>query len=294
VARIADRLKENALGDYFVDSSCIDCDTCRQIAPQVYGRLDTAGQTIVIRQPETPWERHRAAMGLVACPTASIGTESKADVGPAATSFPDPITEGVFYCGYASESSFGASSYLVVRPSGNVLVDSPRAARPLLDRIAALGGVRTMILTHRDDVADHAAIHRAFGCERVIHELDVDLGTSCVERKIQGREPVRLDAELTVVPVPGHTRGSVALLYRDEVLFSGDHVWYEAVPQRLHASRSVCWYSWAEQTRSMELLAELPFEWVLPGHGGRWHAPSREAMRAEVRALAERMAKKRG
>jgi glyoxylase-like metal-dependent hydrolase (beta-lactamase superfamily II)/ferredoxin len=292
VARVADRLSENVPGDYFVDSSCIDCDTCRQLAPDTYGRFDAASQSIVFRQPETPAERHRAAMALVACPTASIGTERKADVGPAAASFPELVTGDVYYCGYASESSFGASSYLVVRPSGNVLVDSPRAARPLLDRIAALGGVRLMILTHRDDVADHEAIHRAFGCDRIIHEQDLDAGTAGAERKVSGDAPVRLDADLTLIPVPGHTGGSVALLYRDEVLFSGDHVWYEPMLQRLHASRHVCWHSWAEQTRSMERLVEFPFTWVLPGHGRRWQAPSREAMRAEVRALAERMARK--
>ncbi len=292
MARTADRLRENAPGDYFVDSTCIDCDTCRQVAPDVYERFDTVGQTIVVRQPQTPAERHRAAMALVACPTASIGTACKADVGPAASAFPEPIAADVYYCGYASESSFGASSYLLVRPGGNVLVDSPRAARPLMERIAALGGVRLMILTHRDDVADHDAFHRAFGCERVMHESDVDAGTADVERKIRGVDPVRIDADLTVVPVPGHTRGSVALLHRDEHLFSGDHVWYEGLLARLHAARSVCWYSWAEQTRSMERLAELSFEWVFPGHGRRWRAPSREAMRAEVRALAERMRRK--
>ncbi len=262
------------------------------IAPEIYGRFDAAGQTIVFRQPEAAELRHRAAMALVACPTASIGTSSKADVGPAAASFPERIVGDVYYCGYASESSFGAASYLIVRPNGNVLIDSPRAARPLLDRLEALGGVRTMILTHKDDVADHEAIHRAFGCERVIHASDVDAGTSGVERQLHGREPARLDAELTVIPVPGHTRGSVALLYKDEVLFSGDHVRYEGLLQRLHASPSVCWYSWAEQTRSMELLAEYAFEWVLPGHGRRWHAPSREAMREAVRRLAERMARR--
>lgn len=31
------RVPENAPGDFFVDSTCIDCDTCRQIAPQVFG-----------------------------------------------------------------------------------------------------------------------------------------------------------------------------------------------------------------------------------------------------------------
>ncbi len=292
MARSSDRLTENAPGDYFVDASCIDCGTCRVIAPETYGRFDAAGQTIVFRQPATAEQRHRAAMALVACPTASIGTARKEDVGPAAASFPEPIAGDVHYCGYAAESSFGAASYLIVRPAGNVLIDSPRAARPLLDRIAALGGVRTLILTHKDDVADHEALHHTFGCERVIHEEDVGAGTASVERKLRGREPVRLDADLTVIPVPGHTRGSVALLYKDEFLFSGDHVWYEGLLQRLHASPSVCWYSWAEQTRSMRLLSEYAFEWVLPGHGRRWHAPSRPAMQDAVRRLAERMAKR--
>ena len=176
MARIADRLNQNAPGDYFVDASCIDCDTCRQVAPDVYLRLDEVGQSVVRRQPETAGERRRAAMALVACPTASIGTSRKDEVGAAAVAFPDPVTGDVHYCGYASEATFGAASYLIVRPGGNVLVDSPRAARPLLDRIAALGGVRTMILTHRDDVADHETFHRTFGCDRVIHRSDVDGG----------------------------------------------------------------------------------------------------------------------
>jgi glyoxylase-like metal-dependent hydrolase (beta-lactamase superfamily II) len=228
-------------------------------------------------------------MALVACPTASIGTASRADVGAASRAFPEMVAPDVYYCGYASETSFGAASYLVRRPSGNVLIDSPRAAKPLLERIAALGGVRVMILTHRDDVADHEAFRRAFGCDRVIHEGDVDPGTAGAEIKIRGVEPVRLDDDLTVIPVPGHTEGSIALGVADRYLFSGDHLWYETVLRRLHASPSVCWYSWTEQIRSMERLSAFTFEWVFPGHGRRWQAPSAAAMRAEVSALAARM-----
>lgn len=291
--RLVDRLKENAPGDYFVDSSCIDCDTCRQIAPQIYARSDEAGQSIVARQPRTDDERLRAAMALVACPTASIGTSTKVDVARAVDAFPEPIAPDVYYCGYASETSFGASSYLLRRREGNVLVDSPRAAKPLLERIAALGGVRTMILTHRDDIADHEAIHRAFGCDRVIHEADVEPGTAGAEIKITSDAPARLAPDLTVIPVPGHTRGSVALLAGNRYLFSGDHLWYEPLIRRLNASPSVCWHSWAEQIRSMDRLAEFDFEWIFPGHGRRYQAASTEAMRTEVRALAARM-KKRG
>ena len=57
----------------------------------------------------------------------------------------------------------------------------------------------------------------------------------------------------------------------------------------LNASRSVCWYNWDEQIRSMELLLDFDFEWVLPGHSRCYHADSPEAMRREVRTLVERM-----
>jgi hypothetical protein len=41
--------------------------------------------------------------------------------------FPLPTEcEDVFHCGFASEDSFGATSWLVRRPEGNVMMDSPR------------------------------------------------------------------------------------------------------------------------------------------------------------------------
>ena len=88
--------------------------------------------------------------------------------------------------------------------------------------------------------------------------------------------------------MPGHTRGSQALLYRDEILFTGDHLWGSEAGDGLDASRGVCWYSWAEQTRSMAKLLAFDFEWVLPGHGPRFHAPARK-MRAELEKLIARM-----
>jgi glyoxylase-like metal-dependent hydrolase (beta-lactamase superfamily II)/ferredoxin len=288
MARIAERLPENAEGDFYVDASCIDCATCRLVAPTVFGSLDR-DLSYVRRQPATDEERTRALMALVACPTASIGTVHRTDASAAALAFPERIEDEVFFCGFTAESSFGASSYLVARPGGNVLVDSPRAAGPLLRRIADMGGVRLMFLTHRDDVADHARFRRHFGCERVLHAGDVSAGTADVERKIEGRNPVRLSDDLTVIPTPGHTRGSAVLLYRNRFLFTGDHLMGTEDSGRLHASRGVCWYSWPEQVRSMERLLDFEFEWVLPGHGGRYRAESPAAMRQEIERVLARM-----
>src|SRR5262249_13004244 len=133
MARVADRLPENAAGDLFVDAQCIDCDTCRELAPSVFARADR-GLSYVARQPAGADARQQALQALVSCPVAAIGSVSKADVRAAARSLPVEIVDGVYACGWASVDSFGAQSYLIRRPGGNVLVDSPRAARPLLRR----------------------------------------------------------------------------------------------------------------------------------------------------------------
>jgi glyoxylase-like metal-dependent hydrolase (beta-lactamase superfamily II)/ferredoxin len=285
MARPEHRLPHNAEGDFFVDDSCIDCDTCRSLAPGVFGRAADFEQSFVEHQPVSDDDRQRALMALVACPTASIGTLRKIDVTPGIQAFPTPVVDDVYYCGFASEASFGAASYLIRRPEGNVLVDSPRASRPLVQRLRALGGVRTMFLTHRDDVADHAVFRRELGCERVLHRADLSPSTADIERPLDGDEPVDLGPGLLAIPVPGHTPGSTALLYDERILFSGDHVWWSPGRGRLHASRCVNWYSWEDQLSSLRRLLEFRFTWILPGHGRRFHAPTPEAMRAELQRL---------
>jgi glyoxylase-like metal-dependent hydrolase (beta-lactamase superfamily II)/ferredoxin len=286
VARLATRLPENAPGDLFVDASCIACDTCRRIAPETFGGGED-DPSFVRLQPRSAGDRHRALMALVACPVAAIGTTAT-DRGTAAAarSFPEAVSPGddVHACGWAARSSFGASSWLVLRPGGNVLVDSPRFARPLLERIRALGGARWLFLTHRDDVADHARWAEALGCERVLHGRDVSAGTRDVERRLEGDAPVTLDRDLLAIPVPGHTAGSTALLHRGRDLFSGDHLWGDA-EGRLGASRSVCWWSWGEQVRSLERLLGHGFQRVFPGHGRPWVAPSAASARGSLADL---------
>jgi glyoxylase-like metal-dependent hydrolase (beta-lactamase superfamily II)/ferredoxin len=287
MARLAARLEENAPGAFFVDDSCIDCGACREIAPASFGRSPQRAQSFVTSQPSGGDGELRALMALVACPTASIGTFPKKPLGTALTAFPEHLEEGVYYCGWHSEASYGASSYLIVRPGRNVLVDSPRASTPLLKRIEALGGVRTMVLSHQDDVADHAEFARRFGCERIMHTADA--GTLPVEREITSQDPVALDEELTLIPVPGHTRGSVALLYRETFLFTGDHLWWDEDDHRLDMGRGVCWYSWHDQLRSLERLRSFQFRWVLPGHGQRFRADSPEAMRTTLEEAIVRL-----
>jgi glyoxylase-like metal-dependent hydrolase (beta-lactamase superfamily II)/ferredoxin len=288
MANPAERLPQNVAGDFFVDATCIDCDACRQLAPSVF--RDHGEQSSVYHQPETEEETRRALLSLVACPTGSIGAGRKHDVRVAIDAFPMQISENVYFCGFTSEASFGAWSYLILRPEaagGNVLVDSPRFAGPLVKRIAALGGVSTMFLTHRDDVADHDRFAKKFGCTRIMH-ADDGAARYATERIIEGEAEVRLDRDLTIIPTPGHTRGHMLLLYKNKFLFTGDHLAWSPARETLTAFRSVSWYSWPEQTRSMTKLLDYSFEWVLPGHG-RIHQDTPAAMRAHLRRCIEWM-----
>jgi glyoxylase-like metal-dependent hydrolase (beta-lactamase superfamily II)/ferredoxin len=267
MASPAKRLKANAPGAFYVDATCIDCATCRWVAPASFEGQGEASR--VYRQPETPEEVRRAEMAILACPVAAIGSEAKRDLTAARAAFPDPIEYPVHHCGYHSEDSFGAASYLILRADGNVLVDSPRFARPLVERIEALGGIRYMHLTHMDDVADHAKFQAHFGCERILHAADIRSGTRGVEIKIDGEEPVDFAPDLTLIPTPGHTRGSMCLLFNDRFLFTGDHIAWSPTLGQIYAFRGVCWYDWAALSRSVERLSAYRFEWILPGHGYR-------------------------
>jgi glyoxylase-like metal-dependent hydrolase (beta-lactamase superfamily II)/ferredoxin len=270
MARSALRIAENAPGDFFVDSTCIDCDACRLIAPTVF--YDIGDQSAVYHQPESAEELLAAQRALISCPTASIGDVAKRDMRAAVASLPEPIAEDVFRCGYTSESSFGAISYYL--RDSKTLVDSPRFANPLVRNIEMLGGVDRMLLTHQDDVADHEKFHERFGCQRFLHRDDIRSRTASVEVQPKGLDPFRVNDDFLMIPTPGHTKGHSVFLYREKFLFTGDHLAWDPDDERLIAFRNACWYSWSEQITSMSRLLDFSFEWVLPGHGRPVHLPA--------------------
>lgn len=291
MADLKKRLSDNVAGEFFVDSTCIDCDTCRQLAPETFE--DAGNYSFVYAQPETEKQTREALRALLACPTGSIGTLHKQDTREVVKDFPLLLEEGVYYSGFNSPKSYGGSSYFIQHPEGNWLVDSPKYLPHLIRRFEELGGVKYIFLTHRDDVAEASKYAKNFKSQRIIHRADLSAQPDA-EIVISGDEPVKLEAihqvspEFLIIPTPGHTRGHCVLLYKNRFLFTGDHLWWSRAYKRLNASRGVCWYSWAEQTKSMEKLQNFTFEWVLPGHGQRIKLPS-AVMQRELAALVERM-----
>jgi ferredoxin len=288
MAHLTQRRTENIDGDFYVDRTCIDCDTCRWMAPTVF--TSVGEMSAVYHQPDSLQERLQALQALLSCPTGSIGTISKPDdIRQAHASLPILIADNVYHCGYHSEKSYAAASYLIQHPDGNILVDSPRFTPPLVKQIEAMGGVKYMYLTHRDDVADHQKFHEHFGCDRILHRDDITTDTRSVERQLVGTEPSELTPDALIIPVPGHSKGHTVLLYNNKFLFTGDHLAFRRQIGHLGAFRDFCWYSWPEQVNSMHRLAKYDFEWVLPGHGRRYHADV-ETMRSQMQQCLDWMA----
>lgn len=285
MADLKKKLASNIDGLFFVDNTCIDCDTCRQLAPDVF--TDDGNYSVVYHQPVSDSEQRNASRALVACPTGSIGTIEKIDLKSAIGDFPLLVTDNIYYNGFVSADSFGASSYFIQRPEGNWMIDSPKWMTHLVKRFENAGGLSHIFLTHQDDVADADRYAKHFGAKRIIHQFELHAQPDS-EIVLDGEEDVFFSDDIRIIHTPGHTRGSCVLLYKNKYLFTGDHLWWSRKRKSLSAGRSVAWYSWREQARSMEKLLNYDFEWVLPGHGERINLPIEE-MKLGLETLIQRM-----
>ena len=72
-----DKNPRNIPGKYYTDHSCIDCDLCREIAPEIFKRDDEEGLTYVWHQPVTQEDFAQAELARDNCPTETIGNDGE-------------------------------------------------------------------------------------------------------------------------------------------------------------------------------------------------------------------------
>lgn len=310
-AMARERRSQNIAGDVFVDTSCIDCDTCRWLAPKTFRH--ESGQSAVYSQPEGPEERKLALAAAVACPTGSIRTETPTpEMKDAQLMFPMPMNdEGtVYYLGFTSPDTFAASSWLCISPTANLMIDIPRYNSGLARRIEKIieqrgrPGSRLdyIVMSHKDDVAGHAKWAERFtGVPRMIHKTECNdyQGTDACEIKLtlgdeKNDDRMRLTDDIEILHVPGHTWGSIAVLDRhSQSLFTGDHLFYSPKLGHLFGSTRFISYSWREVQRSTSKLTEEPFLHLYPGHGRAFHFVDANDRREVLRKTVEKMSKAR-
>jgi ferredoxin len=73
MADLANKYEVNVPGKYYVDNQCIDCDLCRETAPDNFKRNEDGGYSFVYKQPESPEEEARCKEAKEGCPVEAIG-----------------------------------------------------------------------------------------------------------------------------------------------------------------------------------------------------------------------------
>lgn len=71
----SDKWPENAPGKFYVDEQCIDCDLCRETAPDFFTRNDDGGYSFVFKQPSSQSEIDECMEALEGCPVEAIGDD---------------------------------------------------------------------------------------------------------------------------------------------------------------------------------------------------------------------------
>lgn len=78
MANKTDKWPKNVSGKFYVDEQCIDCDLCRETAPDFFKRDDDGGYSYVYKQPSTADEIDLCKEALEGCPVNAIGDDGEA------------------------------------------------------------------------------------------------------------------------------------------------------------------------------------------------------------------------
>src|SRR5215208_5652266 len=136
------RLPSNVAGNFYVDSTCINCDACRQLASDSFEEI--GDHSAVTMQPHGEEQLHGAYQALLACPVGSVGTvlSDRTRMQAAMASIPLRLEDDVHYCGVNPDKSFAANRLLVQHPAVNWLIDSPRYIKHVVDAFDRMGDIR--------------------------------------------------------------------------------------------------------------------------------------------------------
>ncbi|WP_279351929.1 4Fe-4S domain-containing protein [Erythrobacter litoralis] len=271
--------REGKTAEWSVAKRCINCMASRSVAPDLL--IERNGQSVFAKQPEIPAELEAAWKAAQLCPVGAV--RPPPDTPKPGALFPEEIA-GYFRMGHNTRGSYGAHSYFGHAGAINFLVDGPGWSIQLAQWMKDRGGLDHVLLTHRDDIGDSKRYAEHFDADVWIHEADAD-AAPFANRIIRDDDLASPDSAIRIIPVPGHTRGSVVYLTNGNTLFTGDTLAWDHRKEQLRGYRRYCRFDWNRQIASITSLRDLGFTRVFAGHGGSIDLPVSEMVRHVDRLL---------
>ncbi len=143
---------------------------------------------------------------------------------PANTKSPRPILPGIFAF-TPNRDTLGATSYLIVEKSGNILLDCPAWTEVNQEFIQSQGGIDYLIISHRGGIGKNLLqMQQALNCQVIVQEQEAYL---VPEVKVTPfADGLNLSPDLELIWTPGHSPGSACLYWQEQggILFTGRHL----------------------------------------------------------------------
>ncbi|HIK44947.1 MAG TPA: MBL fold metallo-hydrolase [Leptolyngbyaceae cyanobacterium M65_K2018_010] len=170
---------------------------------------------------------------------------------------PRPVL-GTVFAFPPNRDTLGGTAYLIVNNDspgtmGSILVDAPPWDDVTQDFIATQGGVRWLVITHRNALGQTAAIQKCLGCEVVIQEQEAYLlpGTP----KTTFHHHFRFGPDTEAFWTPGYSPGSACVYHNayGGILFTGRHLLpnRQGQPTPLRFAKT---FHWQRQIHQVEAL----------------------------------------
>lgn len=193
-------------------------------------------------------------------------TEITASLGN--TKLPRLILPGIFAFA-PNRDTLGATSYLIVDKSGNVLLDCPAWHETNREFILAQGGVKSLMITHRGGMGKNILqIQADLNCQVIVQEQEAYLIPEV--ETIDFTNNLVIADNLELIWTCGHSPGSSCLFYAEHggVLFSGRHLLPKS-PTEIMPLRTAKTFHWWRQLDSIAKLGDRfnadTLQYILPG-----------------------------
>ncbi len=181
---------------------------------------------------------------------------------------PRPILPGIFAFA-PNRDTLGATSYLIVDKSGNILLDCPAWNETNQEFLQSKGGVESLVISHRGGIGKSVMeMQKTLSCQVIVQEQEAYLLPEVEVTPVVDNYTVASGLEL--IWTPGHSPGSSCLYGEKEggILFTGRHLLPKS-PTDIVPLRTAKTFHWWRQLKSIAKLRDRfnqgNLQYILPG-----------------------------
>ena len=193
---------------------------------------------------------------------------TKINASPSNIKSPRLILPGIFAF-TPNRDTLGATSYLIVDKSGNVLLDCPAWNETNQEFLQSQGGVKSLIISHRGGIGKNILeMQKTLNCQIIVQEQEAYLLPEVEVTPFT--DNYRIGSDLELIWTPGHSPGSSCLYRQKEggILFAGRHLLPKS-PTQIVPLRTAKTFHWWRQLNSIAKLRDRfngnSLHYILPG-----------------------------